>query len=44
MLARDLSYLSDEDYRRMDQSLTEARRMLTSLLQKVSSDRFATTC
>jgi four helix bundle protein len=40
LLARDLKYLSDEDYRRMDQKLGEARRMLTALLQKVSADRF----
>ena len=44
LLARDLCYLSDEDYRRMNQNLDEARRMLTALLQKVHSDRFATNC
>jgi four helix bundle protein len=41
LLARDLRYLSVEDYRRIDQNLAEARRMLTALLQKVSSDCFA---
>jgi four helix bundle protein len=44
LLARDLKYLSDVDYRRMDQSLAEARRMLTALLRKVSSDRSAANC
>jgi four helix bundle protein len=44
LLARDLCYLSDDDYRRMDQNLTETRRMLTALLQKVSTDRFADRC
>ncbi|MGA8811056.1 MAG: four helix bundle protein [Candidatus Sulfotelmatobacter sp.] len=44
LLARDLSYLPDEDYRRMDHNLAEARRMLTALLQKVSSDRHAANC
>jgi four helix bundle protein len=44
VLARDLSYLSDADYNRMDQKLLEARRMLTALLQKVSVDRFAANC
>jgi four helix bundle protein len=44
LLARDLCYLTDEDYRRMDQNLHEARRMLTALLQKVGVDRFAANC
>ena len=44
LLARDLRYLSAEDYRRMEQSFAEARRMLTALLQKVSADRFAANC
>ncbi len=44
LLAKDLCYSSDEDYRRMNQKLDEARRMLTALLQKVGSDRFASSC
>jgi len=44
LLARDLVYLSDEDYCRLDRNLLEARRMLTALLQKVSADRFAANC
>ena len=44
LLARDLRYLSNEDYRRLDEKLLEARRMLSALLQKVSSDRFAANC
>jgi four helix bundle protein len=44
LLARDLEYLPDEDYRRLDHKRGEARRMLTALLQKVSSDRFAANC
>ncbi len=44
LLARDLMYLSDEDYRRMDRNLLEARRMVTALLQKISADRFAANC
>jgi four helix bundle protein len=44
LLARDLRYMSDEDYRRMDENLLEARRMLTALLQKVGVDRFAANC
>ena len=41
LLARDLMYLSNEDCHRMDQNLIEARRMLTALLHKVGTDRFA---
>jgi four helix bundle protein len=44
LLSRDLGYLSDQDYRRMDQYLLEVRRMLTALLQKVGADRFAANC
>jgi four helix bundle protein len=44
LLARDLVYLADEDYRRMDRNLLEVRRMLTALLQKVGADRFAANC
>jgi len=44
LLARDLEYLSDDDYQRIGQNLIEARRMLTALLQKVSNDRFAANC
>jgi four helix bundle protein len=44
LLARDLGYLSGEDYQRMGQNLGEARRMLTALLQKVRADRFAANC
>jgi four helix bundle protein len=44
LLARDLRYLSEEDYRRIDQKLLETRRMLTALLQKISADRFTANC
>jgi four helix bundle protein len=44
LLARDLTYLSNDDYRRMEHALAEARRMLTALLQKVGTDRFAANC
>jgi four helix bundle protein len=39
LLARDLRYLSDPEYQRILCGLQEVRRMLTSLLQKVSVDR-----
>lgn len=38
LLAEDLSYLTDESHRRNRKGLLEARKMLTALLQKVSSD------
>ena len=44
LLARDLGYLPDVDHRRLGENLSEARRMLTALLHKVSSDRFAANC
>jgi four helix bundle protein len=34
LLARDLMYLSNEDYRRMERNLTEARRMLTDCFRR----------
>jgi four helix bundle protein len=44
LLARDLCFLADADYRRMARSLSELRKMLTSLVQKVNADRFLTKC
>ena len=44
LLSRDLGYLSADDDRRMYQSLVEARRMMTALLQKVSADSSAAHC
>ena len=44
LLARDLMYLAEIDYQRIDKKLVEARRMLTALLQKVGADRFAANC
>lgn len=44
LLARDLNYMTDEEYRRIDGRLLELRRMLTALIQKVGADRFAANC
>jgi len=41
MLARDLLFLANAEYLRMEADLSALRRMLTSLLQKVDADRFA---
>jgi four helix bundle protein len=39
LLARDLHYLRNEEYRQLFQDLLELRKMLTSLIQKVEMDR-----
>jgi len=44
LLARELHFLSDADYRQMTSSLSHLRRMLTSLLQKVDHERTMAKC
>jgi len=44
LLSRDLGFLPDEDYRRLSGNLTAVRKMLTSLLQKIESDRLMAKC
>jgi len=39
LLSHDLNFLPDEDYRSIARDLSELRRMLTSLLLKVASER-----
>jgi four helix bundle protein len=39
LLARDLYFLAEADYKRMERNLSELRKMLTVLLQKVKTDR-----
>ena len=39
LLARDLQYVSSDDYRRLSGSLSSIRRMLTALMQKVGTNR-----
>jgi four helix bundle protein len=41
LLARDLGFLEEMDYRRLAGELLQLRKMLTSLLQKVQSERLA---
>jgi len=38
-LANDLKYLSDEDYQRFNTKLTEVRKMLNGLIQRVRPER-----
>jgi four helix bundle protein len=44
LLARDLQLLTDMDYGRLSKALSQLRRMLTSLIQKVDAERFKTKC
>ena len=44
LLSRDLRFLPDTDYRALMTQLTEVRKMLTSLLQKIETDRFMAKC
>ena len=44
LLAHDLCFLPDADCRRMAGNLSELRKMLTSLIQKVNTDRFLAKC
>ncbi|MGA8736913.1 MAG: four helix bundle protein [Terriglobales bacterium] len=41
LLGRDLEFFEDVDYRGLSGELLQIRKMLTSLLQKVQSERFA---
>ncbi len=42
LLARDLSFLPQTDYARMEKDLSTLRKMLTSLLQKVDRESMTT--
>ena len=42
LLAKDLGFLSDEEYKKLDQSAVEVKRMLAGLIKKVEADRRAT--
>jgi four helix bundle protein len=44
LLARDLGFLTEHDYRKLASDLSETRKMLTSLLQKVNQDRQMAKC
>jgi four helix bundle protein len=44
LLARDLAFLVDADYRQAAKELLELRKMLSALLQKVEAERIAAKC
>lgn len=39
LLARDLNLLNSSDYNQLAREVTEVKRMLTSLIQKLTADR-----
>lgn len=42
LLAKDLGFLSPEEYKRLDESAVEVKRMLAGLIRKVEADRRGT--
>ena len=44
LLAPDLNFLTDTDYRELNDELSTLRRMLTSLLQKIETERVMAKC
>lgn len=43
LLAFDLAFLTEQDYQRLHGTLSQLRKMLTALIQKVESDRHVVT-
>jgi len=39
LLAKDLGFLPEEEYKKLDQSTIEVKRMLAGLIKKVEADR-----
>jgi four helix bundle protein len=44
LLAHDLGFLSDSDYRKCSTELLHLRKMLTSLIQKIEHERLMSKC
>jgi hypothetical protein len=44
LLAKDLGFLADEEYKKLDQFTVEVKRMLAGLIKKVEADRRGTEC
>src|SRR5260370_682644 len=44
LLAKDLGFLADEEYKKLDQFTVEVKRMLADLIKKVEADRRGTEC
>jgi four helix bundle protein len=41
LLARDLAFLRDVDYQKLDHAVVEVKRMLASLVRKVEAERLS---
>ena len=39
LLAKDLGFLEEEDYRSLDQKVIEVKKMLAGLIKKIEADR-----
>ena len=39
LLAKDLGFLADEEYRQLDRSIVEVKKMLAGLIKKIEADR-----
>jgi four helix bundle protein len=44
LLAKDLGFLGNEEYKKLDQFTVEVKRMLAGLIKKVEADRQGTEC
>jgi four helix bundle protein len=39
LLAKDLGFLKEEEYKKLNQSIIEVKKMLAGLIRKVEADR-----
>ncbi len=44
LLARDLGYLPEDHYQKLDHAVIEVKKMLASLIRKIESDRLNAEC
>ena len=44
LLARDLSYLPEDQYQNLNSGVTEVKKMLAGLIRKIESDRLNAEC
>lgn len=44
LLARDLSYLQEDQYQNLNSGVTEVKKMLAGLIRKIESDRLNAEC
>jgi four helix bundle protein len=44
LLARDLGYLAEDQYEKLERAVTEVKRMLAGLMHKIEADRLSAEC